>query len=55
MAKSLDYVLLPHVFGDMGGKGSKKSPKPSLPSPRDGEPKDGGKERRVKPPVEASA
>jgi hypothetical protein len=30
-----DYVLLPDVFGDMGGKKSKPSPKPSLPLPKE--------------------
>jgi hypothetical protein len=30
-----DYVLLSDVFGDMGGKKSKPSPKPSLPLPKE--------------------
>jgi hypothetical protein len=50
-----DYVLLPDVFGDMGKKKGKQSPKPSLPSPKEAESRKGEKQSKDPAPVKARA
>jgi hypothetical protein len=50
-----DYVLLLDVFGDMGKKKSKQSPKPSLPLPKEAESQKGEKQSKDPAPVKARA